>query len=335
MSINKNVFDRMLIVDECLRDKRRPDGYRIEEIMEKCNKRLADDEREIYSRSTIHNDIKKINEIYSGGETVKNRLGRYIYHRYIDQDFTINENTLTSDEFAKLEEALNIINQIKGIPHSEWFDEMKSRLKNRLRFSKKASVIISFDDNPNAIGGQYISELFDYISKKETVQITYKPYFSSSIEYTFSPYFLKEYLNRWFIIGQTSEYDELSIFALDRIESINLSSAPYISSNIDDFTSYFEDIIGVTKESNREKEIIELRVSKTQYPYIKSKPIHKSQLELSSCKDGSAIISIEVAQNYELFQKLLSYGTDVTVLKPADLREKLKQEISLMAKCYE
>ena len=154
------------------------------------------------------------------------------------------------------------------------------------------------------------------------LKLTYQPFNREQpITTILHPYYLKEYNQRWFLFGLNNEYKSLSTYALDRIEDINISSVKFIPNTTIDFSHFFDDVIGVTRNTGKEPELIKLLVDKEQLPYLLSKPLHKSQQLIETREDGGAIISINVIPNFELQQLLLSLSDRVVVLSPASLRE--------------
>ncbi|WP_317164346.1 WYL domain-containing protein [Sphingobacterium sp. SGG-5] len=69
------------------------------------------------------------------------------------------------------------------------------------------------------------------------------------------PYHLREYNNRWFLFGRNKDYLTLTNLAPDRILSIADGKHPYIENTEWDFNEYFEDIVGVSFESNQVEKI--------------------------------------------------------------------------------
>ncbi|MBO9658909.1 MAG: WYL domain-containing protein, partial [Chitinophagaceae bacterium] len=147
---------------------------------------------------------------------------------------------------------------------------------------------------------------------------------STAYESVFHPYLLKEYRNRWFVIGRQEGKKKLINFALDRIKKIRNSSKKYQYNDLHDMSNYFDNLIGVTLPKNGAIDEIEIKVSSIQTPYIITKPIHNSQLIIKEYQDGSVIIRLSLIINEELKSVLLGYGNDIEVLKPASLRENMK-----------
>ena len=74
---------------------------------------------------------------------------------------------------------------------------------------------------------------------------------------------------------------------------------------------------------------IVLQFTETRFPYVTSKPIHKSQTILSK---SECTISLEVKPTRELEQQILSFGPDVEVLSPDAFRNQIGKKITEMMK---
>lgn len=332
----KNAAIREMVIDQCLRNKRRK--YSTKDLMEACNKALAQEGYEgVTSLNTIRSDMRAIEQrwIAYGGKIKEEIQGRNKFYYYENPDFSIFKPELTQDDLNKLNQTLLVLSRFSGLPQFEWIYELNARFKSTFMASPYTKSIIDFDDNIDVEGKQYISVLFDAIVNKSVLSIRYKP-FSHNDEkiYTVHPYYLKEYNNRWFLLGLDEGYGKLITFALDRILSISLLNCKYIENESIDFNEYFEDVIGVTVKPNHEVRKLKLWVSAEQYPYLKTKPLHGTQRLLEEKDDGSRIIQIKVRENYELIQTLLSFGEKVVLLEPIDIKKKIQERIRLAKENY-
>ena len=70
---------------------------------------------------------------------------------------------------------------------------------------------------------------------------------------------------------------------------------------------------------------VELLFAKTAAAWVKDKIWHPSQ-ELTLQKDGRLKLFLRVADTAELVGWILSFGSQVRVLRPEPLREKVKEE---------
>ena len=154
------------------------------------------------------------------------------------------------------------------------------------------------------------------------------------MEETIHPYFLKQYNNRWFVLGYNQKYEALTCFALDRIIAIHKANVTFIPNTKYDFEQYFKDVVGVTVFPSKVEEVL-IEVDKSLYPYISSKPIHHSQTLVRYTPEGNAIISLHVIPNYELKQLLISHGHRVAVISPQQLREEMCEEMRKILQKYE
>lgn len=331
----KNAAIREMVLDRCLSNHYLK--YSTEDLMKKCNEAL---EREGYepvrSLNTIRGDMRAIEQRWGayGGMIKETREGRNKYYSYADMRFSIYRTGLSRDDLSRLNQAMQVLSRFQGLPQFEWIHELNVRFQSVFMSSPNTDAIISFDDNIDAEGRQYISKLFDAIVNKVVLSIRYKPFYVSEVvEHTVHPYYLKEYNNRWFLLGLDEYYHVLTTFALDRILTIDTIHKEYVVNDID-FTEYFDDVIGVTVFPNEAVQKVKLWVDKEQYPYIRTKPLHGSQKVLRKLEDENVIIQIEVKENYELVQKILSFGEHMVVLEPAAIREKIRNMIKRAGENY-
>ena len=100
---------------------------------------------------------------------------------------------------------------------------------------------------------------------------------------------------------------------------------PYRETDID-FDDYFADVIGVTKREGQQAEKVLLCFPKDEYPYVATKPWHGSQKKVTE-DECTVTIELDVVVNYELEQKILSWGNYVEVLQPLSLRNQIHKRL--------
>ena len=211
------------------------------------------------------------------------------------------------------------------MPQFSWLEEIVPKIEQTFGLSINTEEIISFDDNQYLKGIEFITPLFDAILNKKTLHIEYKSFKDTTINsFVISPYYLKQYNNRWYLLGQIENYNTLTVIALDRIINFKEACLSFIENTMYDFNEYFEDIVGVSREKDKLPEIITLFFTSNKAPYIKTKPIHGSQ-KLKKEDAKGIVITIEVIVNYELKSLLLSFGNEVKVLSPDWLDFELKK----------
>jgi len=146
---------------------------------------------------------------------------------------------------------------------------------------------------------------------------------------------LKEYRNRWFVLGaRHGRGGDLLNLALDRIGSIEEHSETYRENDFIDLTTYYNDVIGVTKSPGQRDCEVVFWIDNANAPYIITKPMHHTQKLLAEEAEGK-VFSIKVILNFELERELLGFGSKVKVLRPRILVKQLKQNLAKASKHYE
>lgn len=328
MAVNKNALIRYKTLDKCFSNPYRK--YYINDLIEACNEVLAEHycKETTVSRRQIFNDIDFMKSD-AGYEAPIDSLkdGRKVYYRYEDVSFSILNKPLTHEEKLALENAVELLSRIKGISGINSLENIETKLIDVQNNSSKRNII-SFEENEFLVGLEYLTPLYNYIKNSQVLTITYQS-FKSEQEQVFiiSPYYLKQFNNRWFLFGWNSGYENLQNLALDRIKEIKIYDGIYKTSEVD-FEEYFEDIIGVTNDLSKEVEKIIIVLSENIIPYIKSKPIHGSQKVIDNK------LYLQVKLNYELESLILSYGENMKVLEPILLIDKLKDRVQKMNEFY-
>ena len=78
-----------------------------------------------------------------------------------------------------------------------------------------------------------------------------------------------------------------------------------------------------------------LRINKKRYGYIKTKKLHWTQDEIKEREtEDSVFISIQVKVNNELFSTLLSFGQDLEVISPINVRDRMTEVVKSMYNSY-
>jgi predicted DNA-binding transcriptional regulator YafY len=327
MATTKNATIRFNTLDRCFRNPGR--RYDIDDLLEECNKELIDFDPDSngIKRRQLFDDISFM-ESSQGWSILLDRTkeGRKTYYKYEDLKFSINNQPINQLEAEQLKAAMMVLQRFKGLPQFNWINEILPKIDQAFSLTEDTGGIISFDNNEFLKGLEFIDPLFNAILYKKVILITYQSFKNPEpVEILFSPYHLKEYNNRWFLFGKDFSYENVINVALDRIVIIEETDSQFERCKID-FEEYFEDVLGVSFYPDQPVEKVLLRVAKSLWPYILTKPLHGSQKVIDRQEDY-VDISLELILNYELETLLLSFGEKVKVLEPQSLVEKLKERI--------
>lgn len=335
MPVNKNALIRYKTIDNCLRNKYR--RWTLEDLVEKCSEVLYEMEgiKKGVSVRTIQGDIQMMRSDKLG-YNAPIEVYEQKYYRYSDKDYSITQMPLTQNDFELMQEAVDMLRELKDFKQFNAISDIVSRLQENLAITKhNKRPIIHFDNVKDLKGIELLNPLYNYISHKQTIKITYQSFSSNKlIEYILFPYLLKEFRNRWFIYGSRAEDMQLYNLALDRIITIEPIDIPFQENPSFDSEHFFDDIIGVSKDINDKPKEITFGASVEQSKYIKTKPIHTSQKVLNHNPDGSCVFSINVIENFELYSIFLSYGSSVKILSPKEIARRMKRKATELYDTY-
>jgi predicted DNA-binding transcriptional regulator YafY len=140
--------------------------------------------------------------------------------------------------------------------------------------------------------------------------------------YTLKPYFIKQYQNRWYVIGETEK--GYRTFGIDRIENIIIGTKKF-KPKTEEAKNKFSHVIGLNYEDHK-METIKLSFHISQKPYLISLPLHSSQKEVNLENDLTFDIELLIHPNFEFRQQILKYGSLVKLLEPKWLAIEIKEE---------
>jgi hypothetical protein len=341
MSINKLALVRYKTIDNCLRNRFRK--WTLEDLVEACSDALYEYEgiTKGVSKRTVQLDLQNMRSEKLGYNAPIIVIDKK-YYSYEDKNYSITNIPLTVQDLGTLSEVVGVLKQFKGFSYFEELNGMVSKLEDKIHTQKnKSRSYISFEKNDQLKGLEFIESLHKAIITRSTLMIGYKSFKALEINnITFFPYLLKEYRNRWFVIGmkitkqKNKSPQNLLTLALDRVISVTpLSHIPYVECEYD-MQNYFDDVIGVSKMPNQRAQQIILKVDKQNAPYLITKPLHPTQKILKDDADGMTL-SIQVVWNFELEREILGFGESLHVLSPKRLREKISSRVNEMSRRYD
>lgn len=326
-AIRRQVIDRMM----CNRFAPFPTK---EELRQECAERLYGSRIGAKpSTSTIEKDVKYMQDVY--GAPLKWNAQEKGYH-YTEKGFSIG---LTDDEYESIHMASRVLDQFKDTEIFEDFDNVVEKLLERVelsqyKFNKDSREYVQFETAPVVVGTEYLSPILGAIRNKQKISIEYKKFNTEQVKTHFlDPYLLKEYRNRWYVIGYKQDSDYIFTFGLDRIESLIVLPDKFNISERFNLYKFYQHNVGITTIKEKPQKVV-LEVSIIQSEYLISQPLHISQKELSRDKD-KVTFELNVVATYELERLILGMGDQVKVLEPNSIIKKLKTSLKNSLKRYE
>ena len=337
MPVNKDALKRYRIIDRLLADPNR--DYTTEDI-----RTIVNYDCPKVSLRMIQKDIKALEEEF-GKEMLRN-AGRRGTVRYVDQSEPLFYQELTWEEEEILREVLRSLGQFDGLDNFTWLDLLKKKLE--LNDDQNQLPFISFSKNEGLqVPGSLLGRLFIAISRKQVIRVKYTPFGKKQREIDIHPYQLKQFNDRWFLLGCPLETNEFQFnpkfiltLALDRIdESFDYLEDKQYFPPIVDLKSRFDEIIGVTLNQSCELEDIYFAVHPISLDYVRTKWLHPTQIELDSetqkyfrekypSLSDYVFFSIECRENHELYSRFASYSNSLVLIEPLYMRDNMIKLIS-------
>lgn len=327
MPKSKEQHLRLRVIDELFRNRT---WVKTKDMV----KAIQDKLDESVSVRTIQKDIKDMAD--------DSRLGYYApieydsrkrAFKYTDREYSISNFSLQMHEIAALKfygACLELYSNA-GIfkDFSSAIDKIVSGISLRQRLKKETDpdLIIQTDTVFETTGSQWLELIVLAIDEKCNVRFDYEKFNSNGEKQQrlISPYLLKEYKNRWYVIGKTIAEQNIKTFALDRMANCHHFGGEYLKDEAFDAAGYFKHCFGITALDEPVEQVI-LEFSREQIPYIKSLPVHPTQKILLE-SNSRLRISIDVIPSYELFEYILGKMPDVTVVSPPWVVKHIRSQI--------
>lgn len=343
MSNSKHAHYRYNILDKCFRRKEKP--LRFQELLDEVNSQIA----EVYpgegiSTRTLRDDIRLFRDSEKGFGApliVDSYQGKDVYY-YSDSDFSIAQKPLLPDEQYLIEAAQQLLDRYDGHPK---YDKLSEAL---ILFQEEEGAntipdynkILFYDKNEAYEGLSHLKPIFLAIKNKNVLKITFQGFGDSNTqEFIFHPYVLKQYNQRWFVFGynETANINHWSIPLDERLHDFSILTYTELKEDNTNWTSFFNDMVGVRKQSVTLQEPIPerfvLKFSPHRLQYFKTKPINPYWDEFTE-EGKEDQVFFETVINLELIQQILSYGKDVEVLEPESLRIIMREQTKILSELY-
>lgn len=339
---------RYALIDRMLSNRNR--AYSIQDITNALNEKLLEFGQKSISKRCVEKDLNyleygspfdvEIEEYWIDAADKNDRPYRKRCIRYADPTFSIFKPKLTDDEKTVLSAALDALGSFDGLDNFEWLNDLTIRLN-----LEQHEPVISLSKNL-LTNSTLIARLFTVIRLKQVINLQYHTFRTNEIRsVSISPYLLKEYNNRWYLIAAASDTGRILTFPLDRIDDFSINTNVSYLSASENLYERYEEIIGVTYNEDSPLLKIIFWVSENSKDYVITKPIHGSQKiirgEMESqfhsaypkLNEGQ-FFQIECRENYELIRELTSFGSDLLVLHPNSFSKVVINQVTELSNAY-
>ena len=247
---------------------------------------------------TFNKDIRAMKDEY-GAPIIYNKTKKG--YTYSDHSFSIDDIPLSHDDKELLEMAYQAFKTFKGSPLLKKLEStldkilLSSDFKNVGR--KNNQYILQLEEPLSDSGSNWLEILYKSILEKNSLDIVYQKYGSDPVTKIISPYVLKEYRNRWYVIAfdhHNKRAQKTNVLALDRIKSIEYSNQKYIKDPNFIAKDYFKYSFGVYQRHDKQPEKIRIEIYPPLIDYLLSQPLHPTQKSTLGIDGKTLIVEMEV-----------------------------------------
>ncbi|MEI6408342.1 MAG: WYL domain-containing protein [Bacteroidota bacterium] len=274
------------------------------------------------SRRTLDNDLAYMRDAFDAPIVWDKSRRGYYYERPFDLTAQI---ALNIEDVHRLHLAVETLAQFE---HLEGFkglrgtvEKIRQGVSGWVRSSAAAKAIY-FEPVPYG-GTEHLPVLLRAIEERRRVSFPYQSFRQDTPQTCeLDPYLIRQYDQRWYVIGHSPQYDYLKPFALERIAGKpNLHKTFFEIPPGFDPEQVFKHIYGMHPAPPEEAQDVVLRFSVLQARYFLSKPFHPYTL-LEENAEGTTVL-LRVCINIELLRKIAGLGAEVRVVEPEGLRVEL------------
>jgi predicted DNA-binding transcriptional regulator YafY len=319
----KNALIRYRIIDKCIRNQYKPFPSK-RDLREACEESLFGStggahicdstiEKDMYAMKMEHDAPIKYSKLEKG----------YFYE---DKDFTLNDIPLTDNDMEAISFAAHTLMQFKDVDLFRQFGSAIDKIVDHLAVSQDqdSQQFVQFEATIADGGNEYLTSILEAIKLKRLIQFEYASFVNGELKLRkVTPLLLKQYRNRWYLISFDDSKNDYITYALDRIEGLEILKET-VSQPIDfDPDNYFKHAVGITS-GNTAPTDVRLKVSLVAAKYLDSLPIHASQKVVEMNQDHF-IFCLKVNISEELIREIMSYGGDIAVIEPLELKEEVQR----------
>ncbi|WP_028573529.1 helix-turn-helix transcriptional regulator [Desulfonatronovibrio hydrogenovorans] len=263
----------------------------------------------------------------------RTRKGYY----YIEPGFELPFARFSQEEILTLILAWNLLEKSTGGYISSSIEDFSRKLiagtsrmgLTRQKMEQSFSVVWNghspaqaqvFEDVSRALLDQKIL-CFSYTS----------PAMNQTTKRSVEPHHLQHYMGSWVLIAFCLGKKDWRKFYLSRMEEVQQQDKTFVPRPPDQWQYQVEESFGIFQ--GRENRPVILRFSRFRARWIREQIWHPDQ-KMRDLEDGSLELEIPVADFREIKLKVLSFGSDVEVVSPEELKQEVAFEIQKMARIY-
>lgn len=168
--------------------------------------------------------------------------------------------------------------------------------------------------------------------QQRLLRFTYtSPRTGQAVQRLVEPHHLQHYMGSWVLIAFCRLKDGWRKFFLSRMTDPTRDEEVFLPRPRKEWRCQLEGAFGIFQ--GKEKTLVTLRFTPFRARWIREQVWHPEQ-QMKEYPDGSMELTFSVADFREVKMKVLQFGADVEVVRPAKLRLDIEDEITRMGEVY-
>ena len=287
-----------------------------------------------------------IKKLRRNGEATFKEINDYLEKEseFLDRPFSISNRTFIRDlnEIRTLFKIDIEYDFSKGVyfiaedQHSDLNNRMLESIEtiNSLKMVGDIARYMFFEKR-KAHGTHHFYGLIHAIKNRIVLRLIHQKYdHDEPTERLAEPLALKESKGRWYLLAKDQNDRKIKTFGLDRILDFQTTANRFDYPVNLDVNKIFRYCFGVINPDDIQPEEIVLSFEPEQGKYIKSYPIHESQIVLTD-NEKELQIKLTLFITHDLIMEILSYGMSVKIVAPEKLIKDVNKIYHGAIKLYE
>jgi len=287
------------------------------------------------SPRTIKRDIEYLKDSMSAPiEYDYVRKGYY----YSEDNYYLPSIKMTESDFFSLELISKLFDQYKGTPLYESLEDVLEKLSQYLPSSISINQhwfdhSFSFFQTPHSkLNPEIWVTVFKGIKNKKLIRIWYQsPTKGEVLSNRIEIYHIICNKGEWYLIAYSRNSKSIRIYAMSRIKRAELQKEKYIIPDDFDIKKYMGNNFGIFSKDGEYK--VELNFSKEVAHLIKERSWNQEWVIYEN-DDGSLKLNLKAGHLLEIKRWVMSWGDEVEVIGPDELRDAIKENIKKLNDKY-
>lgn len=186
-------------------------------------------------------------------------------------------------------------------------------------------------------GAAWLPLVSEAIDQQVQLRMHYAPFDKPAYDTVLSPLTMRISEGRFYLVGVSSHHGAIRNFASDRIKQLTCLGEHFTRPADFDAAAYFAHSIGGYGGNEWKARPVRVAVTHRVAAYLRSKPLHHSQQEVSNERSEAAarpLFDMHVALTPDFVSLLLSYGAELEVLAPESLRRLMLRKAHALQALY-